>query len=45
MKRGLVLVLVILLGAALWVTIAWFLFGPEEPQDVELTSTTESTSP
>ena len=41
MRRGLVLVLVIVLGAALWVTIAWILFGPEEPQDVELTSTTE----
>lgn len=40
MKRGLVLVLVLALGAALWVTIALLLFGPEEP-DVEPTSTTE----
>jgi hypothetical protein len=40
-KRGLVLILVIALGAALWVTIAWVLFGPEEPEEVEPPSTAE----
>jgi hypothetical protein len=40
MKRGLVLILVFALGAALWVTIALILFGPDEPRS-ELTSTAE----
>jgi len=41
MKRGLVLILVFVLGAALWVAIALLLFGSEEREDVGLTSTTE----